>query len=237
MILLAAASSSIITRRGSLLPITKFPFTLHYQLSSNLMSIFYVQHVVLGVLTGLLAFLFNSLFYGENTKRIIDYLPRIFRPMIGSMVSIISLFLIGESQALSDGFSYINRVLDLKFPSFISSLSYFVLKYASVGACFASTMVGGLVGPSLFMGSSLAQTLAAISSLRVQDRSIYYASGAAAMFASLFKSPFTAILLLVEMCNHPEVFSSLAIATITSIATMNSLSIIMAKESNTKKSN
>jgi chloride channel protein, CIC family len=231
MITLAAASASLFTRHGSLLPIAKFSFAHHVLLSSSTMNpIFYLQHVVLGILTGLIATLFNAIFYSQNIKRMFNHLPKISQMMIGSVSSSISLLAIGESQALPDGFSYINRMLTLKSSSFLPSASYFLLKFMSMGLCISSGMLGGLVGPSLFLGSSLGQSVAAISVLRVQDHAIYYASGAAAMLASIFKSPMTAILVMIEMSARLEVFPPITITTITAIVTMNILSMLMTTQ-------
>lgn len=168
----------------------------------------FILYLIMGVLIGVLAFLFIRVFFGigdyfKNLK-INDYL----KPIIGAfLVGCLGLLHFG---ALSDGYEYIIQAISSPSPLTISVLLLLVvLKIVGTSITLGSGNVGGVFAPCLFIGSMFGAVFGWCMSYLFPAANIspgsYALVGMGAFLAAATHAPMTAIFLLFELTNDYHV--------------------------------
>lgn len=152
-LLMASISAALFVRRFHFDTLTRHVYSRHaYELSLAAAPAL----IALSVLAGVFGSCFEYFWKFSFINRWIGIIPRQVRPLLSGVAGSLSVAVIGESQALSDGFRHIDKLLFAgQDYSLKHSFTYLFAKTAAVGVSIASGIIGGIVAPSIFMGASL----------------------------------------------------------------------------------
>lgn len=183
--------------------------------------------VVLGVLCGGLAWLFNNVLVGASRRLAFQtFTPNLIKVLIaGSTLAIVGWCyppLLGGGIALSnralagDGtMAWLVVMLVLRFGLSIGSYSV-----GTAGGIFAPLLVlGGLLG---LLTGEISQHLIPTA---VPEPKAFAVVGMAAIFASVVRCPLTGIILIIEMTGHYELILPLMVASFTASITADELHV------------
>lgn len=173
--------------------------------------------VVLGIAGGITASLF--IISIEKMDRVFDSLkniPRLAKPAIGGIgLGIFALYL---PHVLGEGYEYIHMAMNLKFT--LGMLIFLVImKIFATSLTLGSGGSGGVFAPSLVFGAMLGGVFYYLAQGLfpgiVGSHETYIAVGIAAVLASVFRAPITAIIMLVEITNNYHIILPLMVASST----------------------
>lgn len=178
-------------------------------------------YLLLGSLSGVLAFSFNQLsitsrklFSGEigpePIRDLMTTIPFTFKPIIGGLFC--GLVGIYYPQILFFGYETLNSLLAKTSLSLELLLSLLAVKMITTAVASGSGLVGGLFAPSLFFGGMLGASFHKVLEYSFQgigggiaEVPAYAMIGSASVLAAFFRAPLTASLLLFECTREYEI--------------------------------
>jgi len=227
-VLLSSVLSALVSR--ALLGNTLVLELSEYSLQTPLLEL--PIYLVLGALSGLVAFLFSqtanlsqSFFKGqlgpESVQSAMKSTPQIFKPALGGLFcGVVGLVF---PQILFFGYETLNSLLATDSLSTQIILSLLFVKLITTAVSAGSGLVGGTFAPSLFLGAMLGASFhqglvylfQSVSPdvvnvvqgpvLDLADVQAYTMVGAGSVLAALFRAPLTASLLLFELTRDYDV--------------------------------
>ena len=192
------------------LAVSAHPFSAASYSTSNQLLREFPAFVVLGLATSLISLLYLQIRNSSAAAfQSLTFLPYQLRPVIGMIVLMLTVKKSGVSDfGLSGGIKILNELLQNSVessfwdPAIISNR--LISRVFVTGFCLASGILGGLVAPVLFMGSSLgALTRYANTRLfptaSLSSGSVYILAGGAAMLGITFRAPIMAMIMAYEL--------------------------------------
>ncbi|MDX2471436.1 MAG: chloride channel protein, partial [SAR324 cluster bacterium] len=187
----------------------------HYELVNPLELFFYV---ILGVLAGVVSFLFIKVLYGfedffDNKVK----LPQYVQPAFGGLV--IGAIAIIFPQVMGIGYESINLALQGQIAMGIAFILIFV-KILATSVTLGSGGSGGIFAPSLFMGAMLGaffgQLIGAYAPMDTATAGAYALVAMGGLVAGTTRAPITAIIIVFELTNDYNIILPLMITCILS---------------------
>lgn len=174
-------------------------------------------YVVLGLLIGVLAFLFIKVFFliGDSFDHI--KLNNQIKPIVGAfLVGCLGLIHFG---VLGDGYEYIHDAIQSPAALPIAAIALLVvLKMVATSITLGSGNVGGVFAPSLFIGAMIGAVFGWSADLLFPNLGIQPGSYAlvamGAFLAAATHSPMTSIFLLFEITGNYEVIIPIMFASV-----------------------
>lgn len=174
-------------------------------------------YIVLGLLIGVLAFVFIKIFFFTSDKFSQLKIPEQLKPVLGAfMVGVLGLVHFG---VLGDGYSYINAAIQSPAAIPIAGLAVLViLKMVATSVTLGSGNVGGVFAPSLFIGAMVGAVFGwgidlIFPQMGIQPGS-YALVGMGAFLAAATHSPMTSIFLLFELTSNYQVIIPIMFASV-----------------------
>ena len=175
-------------------------------------------YIVLGLLIGVLGYLFLKMFE-QVSERFEDLkLNRYAKPVLGSfMVGCLGLI---NFNVLGDGYETIIDVLqDKPELSILAIFALIFLKMLASSITLGSGNVGGLFAPSLFIGAMIGATYGWLINMELPEGmhvhpGSYALVGMGAFLAAITHAPMTAIFLLFELTNNYQVIIPIMFASV-----------------------
>jgi CIC family chloride channel protein len=187
-----------------------------------------VLYLILGVLAGVVAFLFIRALYG--TEDIFDHwkFPNFLKPAIGGVViGCIGLFF---PQIFGIGYETVSKVLHGELLGTILIALLFV-KILATSVTLGSGGSGGVFAPSLFMGAALGgvfgQFAQSLFPLAIASPGAYALVGMGAVVAGTTRAPIAAMLIIFEMTANYRIILPLMFACTISLV----ISTLLSRES------
>lgn len=192
-------------------------------------------YIALGVLAAGVATTFVGLqgFFGKfyagkvENFEFMEKVPFNLRPWIGAGLT--GLVATHYPQVLFFGYETLNGLVAESATykdSVVELWSICLLKMSLTASCLGSGLMGGILAPSLFFGSTLGagfQELLSQTGLPVASEAQYAVVGAASVLGALFRAPVTATLLMFELTGNYEIALPLLSAVGVSCLTMDIL--------------
>ncbi len=187
-------------------------------------------YAILGVLAGLvsLLYIYSKVFF----KKVFDAIPtaKYVKPAIGGfIVGLIGMYF---PYILGTGYGYTQLAL-------LGKLSITVMALATILKVFATTITvssggsGGLFAPAVVIGCMLGGTVGGFLHSIFPDICNYpegfMLAGMAALVSGTFKTPLSAIIMVVEMTGNYNLLPALAISSVTSYLITRDISIVEAQ--------
>jgi CIC family chloride channel protein len=177
----------------------------------------------LGLLFGLLSFLWTKLLYG--VEHLFDRMNIVndLKPALGAIpVGIAGVFLL-QYGVMGVGYEGIQAVLNDQVPV-VLLLVLFASKLLSSGFTIGSGGSGGIFAPSLYMGAMAGYFLGNLAApILTVNPTAMMVVGMAAVFAGAARAPMTAAVLVAEVCGNYSLVLLLVIPCIVSFFVASSL--------------
>lgn len=171
---------------------------------------------IMGILGGLIGVGF-VIFHDKSHAYIhsIKSIPNYLKPAFGGLI--LGLFALYFPYVLGEGYEYIDMAMNLEFTMVMFFAIVFVKIFAT-GLTLGSGGSGGVFAPSLVFGSMFGGGMYLLSSSLfpniVGSHEAYIAVGIATILGSVFKSPITAIIMVIEISNNYAIVLPLMIAAV-----------------------
>jgi len=170
-------------------------------------------YLVLGVLAGVVAFIFIRLLYGMEDFFERWKLPEFVKPAIGgSIIGCIGIFF---PQVFGVGYESITQVLRGEMFG-IMLLGILVAKILATSITIGSGSSGGIFAPSLFMGAFLGgafgQVVHVLFPYTTASPGAYALVGMGAVVAGTTRAPITAMIIIFEMTSNYRIILPLMFA-------------------------
>ena len=192
------------------LAVTAHPFTTASYTTPNQLVWELPFFVALGVLTSMVSLLYLQI---RNSSAVLlrsfSVLPFQLRPIVGMLMLMLTVKISGVSDfGLSGGIQILTNLLHSTMDSnFWDPGIIFNRLFSRVfitAFCLASGILGGLVAPVIFMGSSVGALTrcahaAILPSVPFSSGSVYVLAGAAAMLGITFRAPMMAMFMAFEL--------------------------------------
>jgi CIC family chloride channel protein len=175
-------------------------------------------YVLLGVLAGLVAFLFVRTMYWFEDRFDAWRFTEYFKPAVGGLlIGVIGFY---SPRIFGVGYGAIEDALLGKLV--LSTMASLILiKILATSLTIGSGGSGGVFAPSLFMGAMLGGTFGTVAHQVLPDitaaSGAYALVGMAAVFAGAAHAPITAVIILFEMTNDYRIILPLMLATVVSV--------------------
>ena len=192
------------------LAVTPHPFTTATYTTSNRLLLELPFFVMLGLATSMMSLVYLKIRNSSVAMfQSLKFLPYQLRPIVGMLMLILTVKISGVSDfGLSGGIQILNNLLhnsvDSSFwdPRMISSRLF--SRVFITGFCLGSGILGGLVAPVIFMGSSLGALTRYVHATLLpfvpfSSGSVYVLAGGAAMLGITFRAPIMAMLMAFEL--------------------------------------
>jgi CIC family chloride channel protein len=175
-------------------------------------------YLVLGVLAGVVAFIFIRLLYGMEDFFERWKLPELVKPAIGgSIIGCIGIFF---PQVFGVGYESITKVLGGEMFG-VMLLGILVAKILATSITIGSGSSGGIFAPSLFMGAFLGgafgQTVHVLFPHTTASPGAYALVGMGAVVAGTTRAPITAMIIIFEMTANYRIILPLMFACTTGL--------------------
>lgn len=141
-----------------------------------------------------------------------------WHPVVGGVVA--GLMGWALPQSLGIGYSYIGDALNNSMALKIMLLLV-LMKFFSITISYASGNVGGILGPTLFLGAMVGGSVGSIAHLlfptHTATAGAYALVGMGALFAGIIRAPMTSVVMIFELTRDYEVIVPLMIANLLSL--------------------
>jgi CIC family chloride channel protein len=145
----------------------------------------------------------------------INFVPGYVKPICGGII--LGLFALYFPVVLGEGYEYINMAMDLRFTMGVFFLIVLLKIFATV-VTLSFGGSGGVFAPSLVIGSMFGGGVFWLASSFLPDivgsPETYIAVGVATILGSAFKSPITAIIMVMEITNNYAIVLPVMIASV-----------------------
>lgn len=113
-LVIASFASALIVRDGLFSSKLKHVYSKHLYSSPTVFSPIHIASLaLLGIISGVFGTTFDWFWRGNQVGKLILKIPFIARPVLAGIMGSMSVFVTGESQALSQGFIYIDRLMNI----------------------------------------------------------------------------------------------------------------------------
>ena len=146
-------------------------------------------------------------------------LPEWALPALGGLV--VGVLAIGTPEIMGVSYATMEEVFAGKVP-LVTMAVLLAAKLAATTVSIGCHARGGAIGPSLFMGALVGALVAdatRLLDLPVGETGIYAIIGMAAGMAAILNAPFSAIVAVSELVQHPAVILPVMLATVTAAVT------------------
>ncbi|HKJ71658.1 MAG TPA: chloride channel protein [Gammaproteobacteria bacterium] len=146
--------------------------------------------------------------------------PRWLLPAVGGLG--VGLLAVGLPQVMGVSYATLDRVFR-GHVGLLAMVALLVAKLAATAISLGTQARGGAIGPSLFMGALVggvvAEGTAELLPVDLGAQGIYTIIGMAAGMAAILNAPFSAIVAVFELTQHPAVILPVMLATVTAAVT------------------
>ena len=153
----------------------------------------YVEIVLLGVLSGIIALLLPNVFYGVRDMFRFFHIKPHFKPAIGAMLT--GLIAVYFPEVLGGGYGFIQESINGNMLG-IFVISLMIAKIFAFSFTVGSGGSGGVFAPSLFIGAMLGAFVGDVLGAPV---SVFVVIAMAAVFGAAARTPLATIVMVVEM--------------------------------------
>ncbi len=213
-VVLASATSWIVLR----LVLGNNPL-FHVPRYSLIHSSEFAIYAVLGIVGGVISAAFTRFLLYMRVRFLA--LPKRtvwWHPVVGGIVA--GLMGWALPQSLGVGYSYIGDALNNSMALKIMLLLV-LMKFFSVSISYASGNVGGILGPTIFLGAMVGGSVGSIAHLlfptHTATAGAYALVGMGALFAGIIRAPMTSVVMIFELTRDYEVIVPLMIANLLSL--------------------
>ncbi len=166
----------------------------------------YLLYAVLGIISGIVATILPTVFYGtRDLFRKIPVPPHV-KPAIGGLG--VGLMAIGLPQILGGGYGWIQEAIDGKLGLELAAI-LILAKMVAFALTVSSGGSGGVFAPSLFVGAMVGATIAQFFHLTSAPLVI---AGMAAVFGGAARVPIATLLMVTEMTGGYQLIVAAALA-------------------------
>jgi len=215
LVFLATAASLLVCRGGSILNPTHALSALKYMVDGRADIVSQLPVLIgLGFLSGSFASIFRMLF--QVSAVAMSRVPLTFRPLFGGLLCSFAAYK-GSPQSLFTGFATLNKIVANNVYTNNQILQHLLSKIGLLSFTQASGLVGGLVAPSFFAGSSLGVLThfgaTKLGATGLFSPSLYAVVGAAGLLSAFIRAPITASFLAIELTKEYDLILPVMIVT------------------------